>query len=73
MKQSWRPSVACLREIQIRAGMTAILVATFTLFMGLDLRLWLAPPAVAALVWLKWRLASPEGAQAPDPDADDSP
>lgn len=50
----------CLRETQIRAGMAAILVATFSLFLGLDLRFWLLPPAVAALIWLKWRLAPSE-------------
>jgi predicted membrane metal-binding protein len=59
----------CLREIQIRAGMAAVLMAVFTLFLGFDPRFWLLPVAVAALIWLKWRLAPPEddepGAGAP--------
>ncbi len=55
----------CIREIQIRAGMTALLVAVLTLFLGLDLRFLLLPPAVAALIWLKWRLAPPEEDEPP--------
>lgn len=50
----------CLREIEIRAGMAAILVAVLTIFMGIDWRLWLLPPAVAVLIWLKWRMAPPD-------------
>jgi membrane protein implicated in regulation of membrane protease activity len=49
-----------LREIEIRVGMAAILVAVFTILMGVDWRLWLLPPAVALLIWLKWRMAPPE-------------
>jgi predicted membrane metal-binding protein len=47
--------------------MAAILVAVFTLFLGFDARFWLLPPAVAALIWLKWRLAPPEDGGSPDP------
>ncbi len=47
----------CLREIEIRAGMAAVLVAVLTVFLGVDWRLWLLPPAIALLIWFKWRMA----------------
>ncbi len=48
------------RYIQVRVGMTVILAAVLTLFLGIDLHIWLVPPIVAAFVWLKWRYGEQE-------------
>ena len=61
----------CLREIEIRAGMAAVLVAVLTIFLGVDWRLWLLPPAIALLVLLKWRMAPPEDDDADEGDGPD--
>lgn len=44
----------CWREVLIRGGMTAIIVAVAALFLGADPWVWLIPPAVAGITILKW-------------------
>lgn len=44
----------CWREVLIRGGMTVIIVAVATIFLGADPWVWVIPPAIAAITVLKW-------------------
>lgn len=46
----------CWRELLIRGGMTAIILAVATIFLGVDPWVWLIVPAIAALTIVKWAL-----------------
>lgn len=54
----------CWREVLIRGGMTGIIVAVATLFLGVEPWVWVIPPAIAAITVLKWavRPSDEEGA-----------
>ena len=44
----------CWREVLIRGGLTTIIIAVATFFLGVDPWVWVIPPAIAALTILKW-------------------
>jgi len=63
----------CWREVLIRAGITFIMVGLLYLWLGVSPWAWLAPPAIAGLVILKWALRPPEEDDVDGPYASDEP
>lgn len=44
----------CWREVLIRGGMTAVIMAVATIFLRVDPWVWLIVPAIVALTIIKW-------------------
>lgn len=63
----------CWREVLIRAGMTVIIVGVLCIWQRVSPWVWLAPPAIAGLIILRWAMHPPQEEDQAAPYDSESP